>query len=197
MPERHGVTHRNYGEFVFTEWCDSPGKDKSPASHARPAGRRLYVRASRCRRMSASRTAAPSPWPWPIPLMARDVPTKPELKDHFDPHYPDFRIEYPDQLRVDEFLNEFDAVREGAPAQRRNRIAAICNSALGQRPHPRDASRACRHRRRLWLTMTWRWAGWWKHFRIALTGTTRPSSFWRTMRRTAAIMWTRTAARRW
>jgi hypothetical protein len=39
--------------------------------------------------------------------MARDVATKPELKNHFDPHYPDFEIKYPDQLRVDEFLNEF------------------------------------------------------------------------------------------
>jgi hypothetical protein len=29
-------------------------------------------------------------------------------RDHFDPLYPDFNTEYPDQLRADEFLNEFD-----------------------------------------------------------------------------------------
>ena len=40
-------------------------------------------------------------------MLARDVPTKPELRGHFDPNYADFRLDYPDQLRVDDFLNEF------------------------------------------------------------------------------------------
>ena len=30
------------------------------------------------------------------------------MRDHFDPNYPDFNTEYPDQLRADEFLNEFE-----------------------------------------------------------------------------------------
>ena len=34
--------------------------------------------------------------------------TKAVLRDHFDPLFPDFNTEYPDQLRADEFLNEFD-----------------------------------------------------------------------------------------
>jgi len=34
--------------------------------------------------------------------------TKAALRDHFDPMFPDFNTEYPDQLRADEFLNEFD-----------------------------------------------------------------------------------------
>jgi hypothetical protein len=50
---------------------------------------------------------SPSPWPWPIPLIARDVANKPELEGHFDPRFADFRLDYPDQLRADEFLNEF------------------------------------------------------------------------------------------
>jgi hypothetical protein len=29
------------------------------------------------------------------------------LRGHFDPHFPDFNLEYPDQLRADEFLKEF------------------------------------------------------------------------------------------
>ncbi len=53
--------------------------------------------------------------------MARNVPTKPELVGHFDPNYPDFKTEYPDQLRADEFLNEFEgfvrARKEGKPAK--------------------------------------------------------------------------------
>jgi hypothetical protein len=52
-----------------------------------------------------------------VPVIARDVPTKPELAGNFDPNYPDFNLLYPDQLRVDEFLNEFasfvQARREG------------------------------------------------------------------------------------
>jgi hypothetical protein len=49
-----------------------------------------------------------SPWPWPVPLVQRMKPTKAALRDHFDPVFPDFNTEYPDQLRADEFLNEFD-----------------------------------------------------------------------------------------
>jgi hypothetical protein len=40
-------------------------------------------------------------------MFARTIPTKPELRGHFDPHFPDFETSYPDQLRADEFLNEF------------------------------------------------------------------------------------------
>src|SRR4029077_3611561 len=53
--------------------------------------------------------AAPSPWPWAVPLFSRVKPTKAVLRDHFDPLYPDFNTDYPDQLRADEFLNEFAA----------------------------------------------------------------------------------------
>ena len=36
-------------------------------------------------------------------------PTKAALREHFDPVFPDFNTEYPDQLRADEFLNEFES----------------------------------------------------------------------------------------
>jgi hypothetical protein len=42
-------------------------------------------------------------------LFGEVKPTKAVLRDHFDPLYPDFNTEYPDQLRADEFLNEFSA----------------------------------------------------------------------------------------
>jgi hypothetical protein len=51
----------------------------------------------------------PSPWPWPVPLFGGVKPTKAALRDHFDPLYPDFNTDYPDQFRADEFLNEFAA----------------------------------------------------------------------------------------
>src|SRR5438132_8778097 len=40
-------------------------------------------------------------------MLARDVATKPELEGSFDPRFADFRLDYPDQLRADEFLGEF------------------------------------------------------------------------------------------
>ena len=39
--------------------------------------------------------------------MFRNVPTKPEITEHFDPRFSDFRADYPDQLRADRFLREF------------------------------------------------------------------------------------------
>jgi hypothetical protein len=40
--------------------------------------------------------------------MKRMRPTKAALRDHYDPLFPDFQTDYPDQLRADEFLREFD-----------------------------------------------------------------------------------------
>jgi hypothetical protein len=50
----------------------------------------------------------PSPYPWAIPVLAKNVAAEIELRGHFDPLFPDFEVAYPDQLRADEFLNEFD-----------------------------------------------------------------------------------------
>ncbi|MGC2245314.1 MAG: phosphoesterase [Terriglobales bacterium] len=49
----------------------------------------------------------PSPWPWAVPRIKSMRATKAAQRDHFDPLYPDFEIDYPDQLRADEFLREF------------------------------------------------------------------------------------------
>jgi hypothetical protein len=53
-------------------------------------------------------------------MVKAEKATKAMLRDHFDPLFPDFNTEYPDQLRADEFLNEFDgfvrARKEGKAA---------------------------------------------------------------------------------
>jgi hypothetical protein len=41
-------------------------------------------------------------------MLGENVPTKKELVGHFNPQYADFRLEYPDQLRADVFLSEFN-----------------------------------------------------------------------------------------
>jgi len=109
---RHGLTHRNYGEFIITHWCD-----KGLTKVSLRAGVPLASQGA-CRQMVVLKGqplppnvgephGSPSLWPWPVPMIAYDEATKTELEGHFDPHYADFRLDYPDQLRVDEFLNEF------------------------------------------------------------------------------------------
>ena len=65
-------------------------------------------RDNRCLPALEWREGQPNPYQWDIPLLAENVATKPELRDHFDPNYPDFRLDFPDQLRMDEFLREFN-----------------------------------------------------------------------------------------
>ena len=111
---RHGLSYRHYGEFVASEWCgDKVTGDPSPTEGApSPTGGPCVHKAiKQGEPLPAGADEAkgkPSPYPWPIPVLRRDVATKPELRGHFDPRFADFKIDYPDQLRADEFLREFD-----------------------------------------------------------------------------------------
>jgi len=97
--ERHALSHRNYGEYVDTHWCDMP-PTTGCAQNSIVSGQPLPANVGQPH-------GAPSPWPWPVPIITGSFATKPEIEDHFDPRFADFRVDYPDQLRVDEFLNEF------------------------------------------------------------------------------------------
>jgi DNA-binding beta-propeller fold protein YncE len=110
----HGLSYRDYGEFVNAEWCNEKRKVAMPKQ-----GTPSPVEAT-CPRTEVHKGdplapnvgdphAGPSPWPWAVPLFKQVKPTKAVLRDHFDPLYPDFNTDYPDQLRADEFLNEFAA----------------------------------------------------------------------------------------
>jgi DNA-binding beta-propeller fold protein YncE len=109
---KHNLTYRIYGEFIAAVWCKSekaksPKKGTpSPSSATCPVpeikkGDPLPANVGNPR-------GGPSPWPWAIPQMKRMRPTKAALRDHYDPLFPDFETDYPDQLRADEFLREFD-----------------------------------------------------------------------------------------
>ena len=111
---RNHVSFRDYGEFVNAEWCNEKLKAASP-KQGTPSGQE-----AKCPRtvLNQGDTLPPnvgdphggsSPFPWEVPLFSGVKPSKAELRDHFDPLFPDFNTEYPDQLRADEFLNEFSA----------------------------------------------------------------------------------------
>ena len=108
----HGLSYRNYGEYVSSEWCDEVRPASPTEGPAGPQGgycaRTEISPGQNLPSQIGNPKGGPSPWPWKIPLIARDVATKPELVDHFDPNFADFRLDYPDQLRADEFINEFE-----------------------------------------------------------------------------------------
>lgn len=107
---RHRLSYRHYGEFIDTEWCTEAVAPNSPASTgtATEACARPSVKHGEPLPEGVGATPGkPSPWPWAVPLIAHNTATKPELEGHFDANFADFRVEYPDQFRADEFLREF------------------------------------------------------------------------------------------
>ena len=109
----HGLTYRDYGEFIYGVWCkateskatvheDTPAPTSSCPKSAVNKGEPLPPNVGQPR-------GSASPWPWEVPMLKATKPTKAVLRDHFDPLFPDFNTEYPDQLRADEFLNDFGA----------------------------------------------------------------------------------------
>jgi DNA-binding beta-propeller fold protein YncE len=111
---RNHVSFRDYGEFVNAEWCNEKVKAPSP-KQGTPSGlethcpRTIVNQGEMLEPNVGDPHAGPSPWPWAVPVFSGVKPSKALLRDHFDPLYPDFNTDYPDQLRADEFLNEFGA----------------------------------------------------------------------------------------
>lgn len=109
---RHGVTYRHYGEFIVSRWCNEKNNAEEPASGPPKAAgencaRDVIRKGEPLENNVGDPRGGPSPYPWAIPILAKNVASEVELQGHFDPHFPDFEVAYPDQLRADEFLNEF------------------------------------------------------------------------------------------
>jgi DNA-binding beta-propeller fold protein YncE len=110
----HGLSYRDYAEFIETEFCndhppDQPfPKEGNPQPAAQGCEREAINKGELLPPYVGQPKGGPSPYPWAVPLTKRVIPTMPELRDHTDLKYVSFNVDYPDQLRVDEFLNEFD-----------------------------------------------------------------------------------------
>jgi hypothetical protein len=109
----HGISYRHYGEYIVSRWCNAEHGTNPPTSGPpRPAGlscsRTFINKGEPLEKNVGDPRGGPSPYPWAIPILARNVAAEVELRGHFDPLYPDFEVAYPDQLRADEFLNEFN-----------------------------------------------------------------------------------------
>ena len=110
---RNKKTYLHFGEYISTHWCDRGGDADAMPQEGTPLPlpencKQKNVAPGEPFPTSLGYNGELNPYGWPVPLIARNVATKPELRGHFDPNYPDFRLEYPDQLRVDEFLKHFN-----------------------------------------------------------------------------------------
>ena len=109
---RSGLSYRIYGEFVEAVWCrdekvQSP-KQGTPSAASARCPRAAINQGEKLPDNLGNPPGAVSPWPWAVPLFKEVRPEKAALRGHFDPRFPDFNTDYPDQLRADEFLREFD-----------------------------------------------------------------------------------------
>ena len=111
---RQGRTYRHYGEFVTSLWCNERWPGPQSPQQGTPIIPGAACPHSQIAPGKKLPDGSPNPYQWPVPILARNRATKPQLRGHFDPHYADFHMQYPDQLRVDEFLREFSGfVRAG------------------------------------------------------------------------------------
>jgi DNA-binding beta-propeller fold protein YncE len=101
---RHGKTYYHFGEYIASTFCDvhmSAGSWEGPV-----------MEGSHCERGAIKPGEAipdewgggVNKWSWPIPLLAKNIPTKPELVGHYAPESPDFNLRVPDQIRAEIML---------------------------------------------------------------------------------------------
>ena len=108
----HGISYRHYGEYIVSRWCETQQQGNSPAGGPPevtgvPCARATIKKGEPLEKNVGDPRGGSSPYPWEIPVLGKNIASQVELRGHFDPSYPDFEVAYPDQLRVDEFLNEF------------------------------------------------------------------------------------------
>jgi DNA-binding beta-propeller fold protein YncE len=119
----HHKTLYHFAEFISSTYCNAK-QGQTPRMNPRFGTpepmhycKRPYI--LKGQQIPAMYGGGISKYPWKIPLLYKNTATMPQLVGHFDPHYPDFGLSFPDQLRVNEFLRHFRkwvaAVKAGKP----------------------------------------------------------------------------------
>jgi DNA-binding beta-propeller fold protein YncE len=118
---RHNISYFHFAEYISTQYCNAAEmrpKHMLPQQSGTPEGSHdcshPYIHFGDP--IPARWGGGVSHYPWNIPFIYKDVATKPALVGHFDPNYPDFGLNFPDQLRVNEFLNYFHRWTAGLKA---------------------------------------------------------------------------------
>ena len=126
---RHGIGYRDYGEFVTTVWCKnesvSSPTEGTPSPLSGKCSPTVFNKGDRLPANVGAPHGSTSPWPWAVPAIKETEATKAALRGHFDANFPDFNTDYPDQLRTDEFLNEFDGFVQARKHGRGNPLPAF------------------------------------------------------------------------
>jgi DNA-binding beta-propeller fold protein YncE len=108
---RHHKTYFHFAEYIATHFCgsDEPTPRQSPLEGTPEPEREKCVTPAILpgAPVPANYGGGTSKYAWAIPLIAENVATKPELVGHFDPLYPDFQLDFPDQMRFEEFDTYF------------------------------------------------------------------------------------------
>lgn len=113
---RHGKTYYHFGEYISSTFCDVK---KSGSSQEGPLLEGLHCAQPSIRpggEIPAEWGGGENKWPWALPLLAKNIPTKPELVGHFAPEAPDFNLRIPDQIRAEVFLKHFSGWRKDREA---------------------------------------------------------------------------------
>jgi DNA-binding beta-propeller fold protein YncE len=99
---RRRVSYRDYGELIEGKWCNAASATPEECPE------KIIEKGKPLPPNVGQPHGSPSPYPWKVPVLGSSIATKKELRDHFDAKYAGWELDYPDQLRIDEFLNEFD-----------------------------------------------------------------------------------------
>jgi DNA-binding beta-propeller fold protein YncE len=104
----HGKTLYHFGEYIASTFCNEVGaapaaKPRSQEGPMLPGEPCANPEIKPGEAIPAEWGGGVNKWPWAIPMIAKNIPTKPELVGHFAPEAPDFNLRIPDQIRVSIF----------------------------------------------------------------------------------------------
>src|SRR5215469_4043655 len=129
---RNHITYRDYGEFAAGQWCTAVSDEGYvPPPEAERCPIKSVAKGEPLPANVGQPHGSPSPYSWSIPVLGGVVPMKAALRDHVDPNYFPWNLDVPDQLRIDEFLNEFDGFVRARKAGSGETLPALVIMRLG------------------------------------------------------------------